>query len=205
MKLEDTIAKSLHDYPSLYKDTTWEKSRLKVLDHLFLVNGNGYEWYDGYLVDKHDNTSSKKKLPKYGKQKYTWRPDDSWFSTKLYRDYNWSPEILEVIKNDEKFKDLAFIEEASGYTAKPYPVSEYSAICTAPDNIRPDWLAGAIEAAEWAKNFYSGPPAQVMTAGFIQESGISEKSVKNHIDKRLELTCKALTRLKALEPKLKTT
>lgn len=35
-------------YPSLYFKTTYEKSEAMVLDQIFCVTGNGYEWFDGY-------------------------------------------------------------------------------------------------------------------------------------------------------------
>lgn len=44
--LDIEIRKSILQYPRLYA----EKARLGVLDHLYLVIGNGYEWKDGYLV-----------------------------------------------------------------------------------------------------------------------------------------------------------
>lgn len=58
MKIKDYIAQSIRQYPSLYKDVDYEKSKLKVLDHIFFTNGNGLEMahtFDpkrgGYIVD----------------------------------------------------------------------------------------------------------------------------------------------------------
>lgn len=42
---EDTLKYLLIFYQSLFKDRGW------VLDHLFCVLGNGYEWVDGCLID----------------------------------------------------------------------------------------------------------------------------------------------------------
>jgi len=44
MNLNHVIITSILKYPSLYKYPTYEMSRLAVLDHIFLVNGNGLEW-----------------------------------------------------------------------------------------------------------------------------------------------------------------
>lgn len=43
MKLEDYVRKSIWQYPSLYKDVDYEKSEMKVLDHVFFTCGNGLE------------------------------------------------------------------------------------------------------------------------------------------------------------------
>lgn len=43
MKLEDYVRKSIWEYPSLYKDVDYAKSRLKVLNQVFFTLGNGLE------------------------------------------------------------------------------------------------------------------------------------------------------------------
>jgi hypothetical protein len=205
MKLEDAIAKSIYNYPSLFKDSNWEKSRIKVLDHLFLTIGNGYEWYDGYLTERVGKKVGRgyKKPEKYGKQKFTQRPDEVFFTKPVYREASWSEEMKILIKDNPKFSGLLEMEERSDYIPTPYPVCEYSAIITAPDNIRSDWLAGAIETAEWAKSFHEGPPAQVMASKFIRTEGISGKAAKTHINRQLTTICKALSQLRLIEKKLK--
>jgi len=55
MKLEDHVRWAIYNYPTLFRDRDYTKSRLLVLNQLFLVIGNGYEWCpDGYLVDAFD-------------------------------------------------------------------------------------------------------------------------------------------------------
>src|ERR1700679_3896455 len=71
MKLEDQIRKSIFNYPGLYRCHTLEASRLRVLNQLFLVNGNGLHWLDGYLTEYDDN----KYLP-YGVQSFGELPED---------------------------------------------------------------------------------------------------------------------------------
>jgi hypothetical protein len=52
MKLKDYVDNSIYHYPSLYRSTNYKDSRLRVLDHLFLTNGNGMEWHpDGFLAE----------------------------------------------------------------------------------------------------------------------------------------------------------
>jgi hypothetical protein len=53
MKLLDRVKKSIWEYPSLFKGQDFDASMLRVLNHLFLVIGNGFDWTDeGYLSDK---------------------------------------------------------------------------------------------------------------------------------------------------------
>ena len=53
--LELTIINAIMQHPILYKDINFDYSKEKVLDHLFFVNGNGYEWVNGELVDDYAN------------------------------------------------------------------------------------------------------------------------------------------------------
>lgn len=41
MKVADYISKSIQEYPLLYKDSNYEKSKLEVLNHVFFTTGNG--------------------------------------------------------------------------------------------------------------------------------------------------------------------
>lgn len=54
MNLEDTIIQALQYYPLIFK------TRIDVLHHLFYVNGNGYGWRDGELVDVCDSFKGRK-------------------------------------------------------------------------------------------------------------------------------------------------
>jgi len=196
MTLEDTIAKSIKKYPSLFKDVNWKKSRIKVIDHLFLTIGNGFEWYDGYLAEK-------SKKHKYGEIKFKWRPTQKWFDTKLFDKYGWDKAIIDIIKKNPQMADLLEIESASLYLATPYPVCEYSRAMNVPDNVRPDWLAGAIETLEWAEMFYSGPLNQLKQSGFIVGTKLCDDAIKKDSKARLKLVCKTLINLKNVEKTLK--
>lgn len=204
MKLEDAVAKALFEYPSLYKDVSWEKSKIKIYDHLFLVIGNGFKWHDGYLGEKFSE-GKPKKLKKYGKDKYSWRPDEKWFSERLYRHADWSDGIKKLIEENPAWKGLDLLEEASTHIPTPYPVCEYSAIITVPDDVKPDWLQGAIETTEWALGFVSGPPQQIMQLSFVKAENVTEKAVSDYAAEQREILCKALLHLKNIEKKSKET
>lgn len=75
MLLEDYIRQSIYTYPSLYKDKTYELSRLKVLDHIFLCIGTGLEWSkNGELCELTGSSVKKgrKTLPKDFFEKRLW-------------------------------------------------------------------------------------------------------------------------------------
>lgn len=68
MNLEHSINWAILNYPTLYRSTNHEVSRLKVLSHYFLSIGTGMEWAKGgYMYDnlsKHPEKKLVKKLPK---------------------------------------------------------------------------------------------------------------------------------------------
>lgn len=80
MNLDHVIITSILNYPILYKFPTYEMSRLAVLDHIFLVIGNGMEWYKGkFLTYINYETGEliteaklKKRFPKGYFQKKLW-------------------------------------------------------------------------------------------------------------------------------------
>ncbi|HVJ26132.1 MAG TPA: hypothetical protein VM493_01280 [Vicinamibacterales bacterium] len=55
--LDDVIRRSIYEYPTLYRDVDWERSRIKVLGHMFLCIGTGLEWCrEGWLYDECSRT-----------------------------------------------------------------------------------------------------------------------------------------------------
>lgn len=104
MKLEDNIRDSIYEYPSLFRAKDYSSSRLHVLNHLFLVNGNGYEWHtDGYLTD--------------GKKKERKTLPENYFNDELYEiQTNKAEELIQAFEKSELFfykqmrwEGLAFI------------------------------------------------------------------------------------------------
>ena len=45
MNLKDSVINSMREYPSI------SGNKLDVYDHLFLTNGNGYDWVNGELIE----------------------------------------------------------------------------------------------------------------------------------------------------------
>ena len=59
MKILDSVNESITQYPKLYLTKNYEHSKFLVLNHMFIVLGNGYEWavtknpkHGGYLTDE---------------------------------------------------------------------------------------------------------------------------------------------------------
>jgi hypothetical protein len=68
MRLEDRVRFSLLNYPSLYRVRGNPRlSRLKVLDHMFVGIGTGYEWHPtGYLAEmEHYEPYGQRTAPEY--------------------------------------------------------------------------------------------------------------------------------------------
>ena len=183
MKLEDYIYKSLLEYPSLYLCNNYEDSKMLVLNHLFLVNGNGMDWaiskggnHEGYLVeDKYKKTKDDEwiRLPDkpYGKpviknklsfiellEKYKNEYlEDSKY--KSIREFNARiPERIKILIREQKLKDMEngnYLQKFEEHT--PYPfASEYWPYAEIDINlIKPDWREGMLQCFEWALNFYT--------------------------------------------------
>lgn len=84
MKLKDYVDRSIFEYPLLYARMTgsYAEARLRVLDHLFLVLGNGLKWailpdgsHAGYLTyAQYGAEHNRLPDPPYGKEKYEGPP-----------------------------------------------------------------------------------------------------------------------------------
>ena len=155
MKLEHVINWSIINYPTLYRDVTLERSRLKVLNQLFFVIGNGFEWHkDGFLFDG-NKRNFRKILPKgfFEKNLYTVaitpksiplvkkRIADRFYYIKKNSRFREVDVIFEAKDDDDALpfyrefekklkKDLpTFIYKArSEDPNQPYPLSQYSAL-----------------------------------------------------------------------------
>lgn len=121
-------------YPDLFP------SRAAVLDHWFFVGGNGYGWLDGSIVD----TS----------------PDDRELGTS-----ECMKEMSRLIKEiEEQLAELGCPIEKDPpgilWENPPYAFYQphkYSKICNVPDDVKPEWLALAYEAALLLRD-HSGVP-----------------------------------------------
>ena len=159
----------IRNYPTLYKVKTYEESELLVLDHLFLTNGNGYEWYDGYLIDKFEEpielygVVKKELLPAGYFDKIEWKlepVDES--MRELFEEFGI---VRNYVKKDGEYyrevKQVARpgIGSEQFVSFSPYPICQYAKMETMPDDVRPDWLAGAIKAVKATLAYYEDDEA----------------------------------------------
>lgn len=128
-------------------------NRVALLDHIFFVIGNGYDWLDGAVVSNSpDGHLESKEADKVFKKMKTQMKRDRAEIDKLLAQ-------IDIIRETETDTLDAFRNQywTTG-TYAFYPVSEgYSLICEVPDDVRPDWLALAYEAALLLRD-HSGIP-----------------------------------------------
>lgn len=168
MKLVDSIYQSIHQYPGLFYYighptlTDFEISRLSVLEHLFMTNGNGYCWVDGYLCSTEDAEEQDfdpvlgwvAKGPAYGALTYTDRtfPPARTYSTKPnHRDEPKTPDLFawEYVKSWNEHSFGKKIQRPPQWPFSIYEVSDYYTL-KMPDFVQPDWLQGAKDICEFA-------------------------------------------------------
>lgn len=134
---EETFEYCFKYYSDIYPN------RVSLLDHLFFTLGGGYRWLDGSII----NTS----------------PNDHIDLMHLRERDEELLKAVDVVKNI--FKEMNDLRRADGkevfenYFSEPdahwtqdvyefYPISEdYANICCVPDDVKPEWLALAYEAA----------------------------------------------------------
>jgi len=167
VKLNLHIAQAIREYPSLYRDVTYEKSRLKVLDQLFFVIGNGYEWSPkGILVER---KFSGEKRPKVSR---SFKFDDDYWTKPLFEtSYLTGPE--------------GFTRDVHArYEWIPYPISDYSAIVTIPDHVALDWLKGAEEVYEALKIFWA-QDRETLNVLFKGRRGWTDEQREKYLDSEI--------------------
>lgn len=145
MNVEQFIINQIFEYPLLYKDKDFTRSREKVLDQLFFTNGNGLEWIDGELQYEEDTKNNVEHiLP------------ENYFSTPLLSteddETSWIKEFR--LKENKEFKPR---EICSKEALTIYPICKYAAIVTIPENIKLDWLLAAEDACYMAADYFSDP------------------------------------------------
>lgn len=122
-------------------------NRTAVLEHVFCVIGNGYDWgKDGTIVstdpqekelwDKEDElTRIEEDLEAYGEViQEALRPV-------MMEDYRAELEVIEQV--DQRVKETPPIVHI-------YPQSDYALLMNIPENVTPEWRAAADEARELA-------------------------------------------------------
>lgn len=152
MTVRETLRENLLNYSLLFKNA------LDVYDQLFCVCGNGYKWKDGELVSTSLNKVVKTKSGAVLRQfKEFFRDEMFWRTVKMIglfktikikvkRTHMLVSRILDVDNNIVDFsikEDEEMAKHFKDYKFCFYPLSEYSAICKLPDDIKPDWLQAA--------------------------------------------------------------
>lgn len=150
MNLQETIEDCIRWYPSLF-DT-----RTSVLNHLFFVNGNGYDWIDGELVDIYEDENTRTEEDavwangweryKEGMEEFIAEPVLANFFDNLKVFYKEKEEKYRKIRNE--YKERASKDYTEEKFTRWYPVCKYAGIVTFPDDIKPDWAEGIKEVAQ---------------------------------------------------------
>lgn len=162
MSPEELIEESIRCYPLIFRN------RSQVLDHLFFVIGNGFEWIDGELV-------------KIGRERESYNPHH-WTRDYLNRfavdikmglpadAAHLARTLLWNMEND--FEDRCISEEAAERAKRygvysPYPESSYSKINNIPSNVKIEWVVLAAEARRVRNEFIATCPFPVAEDGSI--------------------------------------
>lgn len=124
MDVNRTIAGMIHTFPSLFKNRT------QALHHLFCVNGNGFEWENGELVDFYTD----EQRAEYAADVVTYL-DGSPRSEYEYA------RLQTVQMNAE------VLARVNGPGLHLYPYCEYAKIVNLPDDVTLDWALSALEHA----------------------------------------------------------
>jgi hypothetical protein len=112
MKLEPTISHMMIRYPTLFG------IRQRALEHLYIVCGNGYEWYRGELIGE--------------SHELTWDAD--------------GPISARYPENAEsELRHIEMVADAKRPLSYLYPFYEGCHLNCVPKNVKPDFLAGAKE------------------------------------------------------------
>jgi hypothetical protein len=145
MTLDETIRDCVHFYPSLFE------SRISALDHLYCVLGNGYDWQDGVLVER----GTYKPFEPMVRLEHQRQAREEEFSDALSGVLSdWYVKRAAVIRRVHE-NEQAIVTGAMNYTLVGkhgfYPLTAISCprhLSEVPDDVQPDWLAGAVEVAE---------------------------------------------------------
>lgn len=142
MNVEETIRVALINFPGIFPNA------LSVYEHLFCVNGNGYEWFKGELVS----------LKKYSEdiEKAILREIESEYEN-LLRIKPGNDMIYERVIESARDRTIENIKRIfdtnnrlTDFTIpyaefRFYEINEHSKILNLPSDITPDWL----DAAKW--------------------------------------------------------
>lgn len=194
MNLQETIEECIRWYPGIFPSRTY------VLDHLFCVIENGYEWSDE-LVDVFAEHEKAERTVDNAVWAGEWERFAEVVGEKILSEPSMQ-DIFEKTKKDFKRKELESRKIHKEYKERAskdypedkfvtwYPICEYSGLVNFPDNIKSDWADGIRETAE------------KILATTEEEWKTSRMSVANHSwDEMLSHADYALIRLEELDEK----
>lgn len=164
MNPEETIRTSIWNYPVLW----FESGRAGVLEHMFFVLGNGYDWVDGEIVAYWDDDDREGYDPYPGK--------DDEISNRLRDEYN--------VKAAHVRENIETYVTGPGMPRSLYPLYNSAMIITMPDDVTDEWLAVAVE----AYNIYG--PLYRSAGYFSKEVGDRLWPMLNSIRTRLLTLCR---------------
>ncbi len=200
MTVEDTVKKSIIEYPSLYLCDNYEDSKFNVLEHYFLTLGNGIEWAHtkdplkgGYLTEPKSKSSKGdwKRIidAPYGKIKCT-EDFSRYFSEKMFvvydEDYNKNSKAYDVFESDVKlYKNPHLVLEIENKKREyPYPnfSKEFSCFWEIdPNLIQSDWKEEGLKHMLYWQEYFNDPERVKSYSHYH----ISDKSIKD-VEKYIE-------------------
>ena len=185
MRIADYISKSIQEYPLMYKDVDYEKSKLKVLNHIFFTIGNGLEMAEtdnpedgGYVVHpkhKKDKFGDWKRIndKPYASVKYKKIPEGYFKSVVYYvygsgrpletlhrkDDYGGSNTLFRYEKTDKEYQKPSLYEAESRSNFSPYPLSKgYALACDVfykDQFLQEDWMAELVILCERTLEYFN--------------------------------------------------
>jgi hypothetical protein len=171
MNLKNSVINSMRKYPSI------SGNKLDVYDHLFLTNGNGYDWVNGELIEKYNEKpniiSIEEAIDKLFNDDYRielttdrmffyigeLNKDEKVVKESLQYDLKRYAQNVKTIINAEKAVNQSLFEiepiislEGLEPECFLYPLCEYSKIMNIPNDIKSDWLDGIKELMDYLLN-----------------------------------------------------
>jgi len=151
LTVQQTFDECFKNHPTLFR------VRRQVIDHLFFVNGNGYCWLDGALMSSYAQKTPEEEVEER-RAESEWRLKNnipvSDYAAKFDEEMlahqaamKIGP-LTEVEYRHEKAADILCIHEKCEHPSSFYAVCKYANINHVPDDVKPDWLALAHEAAK---------------------------------------------------------
>jgi hypothetical protein len=138
------------EYPGLFPN------RVRALEHLFCVYGNGYEWKNGELV------GTEMRISKKARERHEELTRAIEETVSLLEKLGGHEEHCALYRLEKKAEKWAFDNAdliASSPVTEVHPTykfflmcEEYSALLNIPDDVKPDWLEAAKETASLILN-----------------------------------------------------